>query len=67
MTPYICPYTIGSEFSAILYPLPGQDQPPANVRLKVLQIFTFTKSQTMKIIISKSTGLDIDILIIETF
>jgi hypothetical protein len=60
MTPYVCPYVVGSEFSVILHPLPGQYQPPANLRLKVLQTYTFTKSQAMKIsIVSKPTGLDL--------
>lgn len=47
----------------MIHPLPGHHQPPALVRLNVLQTYTLTKSQAMKVgVISKPDDLDLPTL-----
>jgi tRNA A-37 threonylcarbamoyl transferase component Bud32 len=52
-----CPYKVGSEFALIFYPasynIDGKEptQPMVKVNVKVLQTYTFTLSQTMKVTI----------------
>ena len=60
MSRYECPYSIGSEFSLLVHPLPCQNKSTSIVRLEVLQTYTFTKSQTMKVAVtSKPNDLEL--------
>jgi serine/threonine protein kinase len=54
MMTYDCPYTVGAEFVLIVHHPPGYSRPTGTpgeytIRAKVLQTFTFTRSQTMQV------------------
>ena len=61
MTSYECPYVVGAEFTLLLNPPPymglsltnSSTSEATRIRVKVLQTFSFTKSQTLKISITK--------------
>ena len=54
MPPYECPYTAGAEFYLVVHPLPARNKPTSTACIKVLETYTFTKSQTMKVAITSN-------------
>jgi serine/threonine protein kinase len=63
LSPY-CPYTAGAEFVLLLNPSPSRPTsvPTSILRVKVLHVFPFTRSQTLKVaILAKSSAIEDEI------
>src|SRR5216117_2889004 len=67
MPPYECPYTSGAEFYLIVRPPPARNRPASTARIKVLETYTFTKSQTMKIAITSNDSTLLTVALLKLF